>query len=176
MARGPAVLVFTEGTVLMHASGVGLPREDIVDQVRVGTDPSLKDFARYVAIGQAPEKLQAWRHAGASIAYVTSRRTVEEVRLIRGVLRANRFPRGRVLFRAGSEDYADVAARSRPDVIVEDDCESLGGEFEMTYPHLPSLLQERIRSVVVPEFGGIDHLPEDPAQLAYGPRDRSRRA
>ncbi len=149
----------------MHAAGRGLPRKDVVDQVRAGSDPSLKDFARYVPIGQAPEKLRTWQRAGAAILYLTSRQTTQEVQMIRAVLRANGFPPGRVLFREGSEAYADVAARLWPDVIVEDDCESIGGEPEMTYPHLPLGLRRHVRSVVVPEFGGIDRLPDDPAHL-----------
>ena len=53
-----------------------------------------------------------------------------------------------------------------PDVLVEDDCESIGGEVEMTYPHIRPELKPRIKSVVVREFGGIDHLPDDISALA----------
>jgi hypothetical protein len=31
----------------------------------------------------------------------------------------------------------------------------------MTYPHLRPELKAKIRSIVVEEFGGIDHLPDD---------------
>ncbi len=170
--RGPTILVFTEGTVIVHPSGVGLPREEIVSQVRSGEDASLTDFAHYVAIGEAPGKLRAWRRAGATIGYLTSRRTEEEVGAVRRSLRANRFPRGRLVFRLGAESYAEAAARVRPDILVEDDCESIGGEPEMTYPHLPARLRRQIRSVVVKEFGGIDHLPDDPGELRGGTANR----
>jgi hypothetical protein len=68
-------------------------------------------------------------------------------------------------YRARGEGYADVALRVRPDVIVEDDCESIGGSSEMTYPALPEQARARIASVVVREFEGIDDLPDDPARL-----------
>ncbi len=49
--------------------------------------------------------------------------------------------------------------------IIEDDCESIGGEKEMTYPGIKSELKTRIKSIVVKEFGGIDHLPGDVSAL-----------
>jgi hypothetical protein len=159
------ILVFTEGTILVHASGTGIPREDVVKQVEAGRDPSLRDFAHYVAIGRAAAKLWNWRRAGARVAYLTSRRIPEEVRSIRMVLRASHCPSGRLLFRREGETYAHVAERIVPDVIVEDDCESIGGEREMTYPHIRIDLRRQIRSIVVPEFAGIDHLPDDPVHL-----------
>lgn len=36
----------------------------------------------------------------------------------------------------------------------------------MIYPHIRSEFQARIKSVVVPEAGGIDHLPDGLAALA----------
>jgi hypothetical protein len=35
----------------------------------------------------------------------------------------------------------------------------------MTFSQLRPELRERIASVVVREFGGIDHLPDDPSML-----------
>ncbi len=167
-SASPTILVFTEGTVLMHSSGAGLRREDVVRQAQLGKDPSLAQFAGYVPIGEAAAKLRGWHRAGAAIVYLTSRRTPDEIRAIRGVLRASRFPRGRLAFRRGEEGYADVAARVLPTVLGEDDCESLGGEPEMTYPNLPEPLKRKVRSVVVMEFAGIDQLPDDPRKLASG--------
>jgi len=48
-----------------------------------------------------------------------------------------------------------------PDIIIEDDCESIGGKYEMTYTHIKPELKKRIKSIVVEEFGGIDHLPDN---------------
>jgi hypothetical protein len=51
-----------------------------------------------------------------------------------------------------------------PDVLVEDDCESIGSG-QITYPQIRPDARARIKSVIVPEFGGIDHLPDDPQAL-----------
>jgi len=47
-----------------------------------------------------------------------------------------------------------------PDILIEDDCESIGGESEMIYPHIREDLKQKIKSIVVKEFQGIDHLPD----------------
>jgi hypothetical protein len=36
----------------------------------------------------------------------------------------------------------------------------------MTHPQLPPELRARVVSIVVPEFGGLDHLPDAPCELA----------
>lgn len=79
------------------------------------------------------------------------------------VLRTHGFPVGRVLARSPGESYGDVAAREAPDVLIEDDCESIG-PAQITYPQIPPAARARIRSVIVPEFAGIDQpaIPADP--------------
>jgi hypothetical protein len=51
------------------------------------------------------------------------------------------------------------------DVLIEDDCESIG-PGQITYPLIPSAARAHIKSIIVPEFGGIDHLPDDPQALS----------
>ncbi len=157
------VLVFTEGTLLIHREWIGLSREDIVKLVRAGQ--ASRDFAGSVPAGGAVAKLRTWRRQGAAICYLTSRRLPDEVDDIRGVLARYGFPEGEVFFRRGDEAYSDVAERVRPDVLIEDDCESIGGEAEMTYPHVRPAVKAGITSIVVKEFGGIDHLPDELAIL-----------
>ena len=53
----------------------------------------------------------------------------------------------------------DVAESIKPDILLEDDCESIGGQAEMVYPHIQPELQQGIASIVVKEFEGIDDLP-----------------
>ena len=55
--------------------------------------------------------------------------------------------------------------RAQPDILIEDNCESIAGEVEMTYPQLRPELRSRIKTIVVEEFGGIDHLPDKLATL-----------
>ncbi|MFH0780318.1 MAG: hypothetical protein V1928_05745, partial [Parcubacteria group bacterium] len=43
------------------------------------------------------------------------------------------------------------------DILIEDDCQSIGAE-EIIAPKLDTEL--KIHSIIVPEFGGIDQLPD----------------
>jgi hypothetical protein len=66
------------------------------------------------------------------------------------------FPPAGWLARRRSESYGDVAVREAPDVLTEDDCESIGAD-QVTYPQIPPAARARIKSIIIPEFGGIDH-------------------
>lgn len=158
------ILVFTEGTIITHASAAGLAREEIVRQVQEGNG-SLSDYASCIPIGGAVEKLLTWKRQAAAISYLTSRTVPEEIQDIRDVLRKYDFPEGELFFRREGEQYKDVAARVLPDLLIEVDCESIGGEVEMTYPHITAELRAKIHSIVVKEFGGIDHLPDRVSDL-----------
>lgn len=183
------ILVFTEGTILLPKSSQGLTREEIVKQSRkegiqreeaalqyeskydVPVEPnSVHDYSNYAPHGNSVDKLNKWKAQGATIYYISSRRIKPEVEAIRSVLKKYSFPdSGNLLFRAQGEDYKDVAERLVPDVLIEDDCESIGGEKEMVYPHIKPELKNKIKSVVVKEFEGIDHLPDNIEELkTYG--------
>lgn len=149
----------------MHGSAKGRTREEIVHQSREGIDPLLSDWKQYVPIGDAPRKLQLWEEQGAEILYLTSRTSKPEINAIRLVLEKHGFPKGELCFRRQGERYKDVAERILPDVLIEDNCESIGGEVEMTYPHICPKQQKRMKSIVVKEFEGIDYLPEKLATL-----------
>jgi hypothetical protein len=152
--------VFLQGTTLMHRSAVGKPREERVRQVRQ-REASVRDLASYVPVGNAVDKLWAWSKQGAELIYISSQKRPEQVEQDQAVLNTFHFPAGQVVFRASGETYQDVAERLVPDVLIEDDCESIGGPPEMISPHLRPELQARITSIVVKEFEGIDHLPND---------------
>lgn len=145
----------------MHKSTTGLTREQIVTQVIDGKDPSLHDWKHYIPIGNGACKVGLWKKQGAEIFYLTSRTKRTDVEAISHVLQKYRFPSGQLLYRKDRQQYKDVAEKVFPDIIVEDDCNSIGGEDEMTYAHIRPELKRRIRLVKVKEFEGIDHLPED---------------
>lgn len=142
------ILIFTEGTILKH------PSENEID-----------NFESYIPIGNAVEKIRSWNSQGSEICYLTSRETDKEIDDIKQVLKTNGFPEGELYFRKEGEQYKDVAERVIPDILVEDDCESIGGESEMTYPHIKQELKDKIKSIPVKEFGGIDHLPDSLLEL-----------
>jgi hypothetical protein len=155
------IFVFTEGTVLMHPSAQGLSRAKRVEQSKYQRETVL-DYKNYVPNGNAVDRVKAWKRQGAEIYYMTSRTLPDEINDIQNVLQRYGFPDyENLLFRQASEEYKDVTEHLMPDILVEDDCESIGGEAEMVYPHLSQDAQDKIKSVVVKEFGGIDHLPGD---------------
>ena len=164
------ILVFTEGTLLIGGDEARLSRPERIQAVKEklarqaeGGPPI--DFSAEVPAGDAVAKLRAWQRQGAEIVYLTSRTRPDEIEAIRSVLGRFGFPAGELFFRQAGEAYSDVAERVLPDILVEDDCESIGGEVEMTYPHIRPELKVTIRSIVVPEAGGLDHLPDDLAAL-----------
>ena len=157
------LLVFLHGTVLMHGAGVGVTRAERVAQVQA-KPPAVSDYAAYVPVGAAVAKLRHWQDTGAVVDYLSSHRNPDDVALDAIVLRTHCFPVGQVLARRPGESYGDVAGREAPDVLVEDDCESIG-PGQITYPQIPSAVRARIKSIIVPEFGGIGHLPDDPQAL-----------
>ena len=53
------------------------------------------------------------------------------------------------------------------DILIEDDCESIGGRTQMVYPNVSYLVKDRIKSIIVKEFSGIEHLPSDINELIY---------
>jgi hypothetical protein len=119
------ILAFLHGTTIMHATALDRTREERVAQVR-DRDPSVHDYASYVPVGNASEKLRTWERQGAEIAYMSSHRKPEDVAHDQAVLRRYGFPRGLMLYRQAEETYGDTAARVLPDVLIEDDCESIG--------------------------------------------------
>ena len=129
----------------------------------------IKDFASYAPIGEAAKKIETWVEAGAEISYLTSGIKFLEIKQIKDVLKKFNFPGETVHARQEGESYKKVVEEIRPDVFVEDDCKSIGG-VDITTIHLNRDL--RINGIVVPEFAGIDFLPDDPEELKnYGKRE-----
>lgn len=154
------ILIFTEGTILQHKNATGESRTEIVQQVK-DNEKTVHDFSTYIPIRNAVEKIKNWQKQGAEIYYLTSRKTKTELISIRDVLKRNNFPNiENLFFRKNNERYNDIAERITPDVLIEDDCESIGDEKEMTYTNIKPELKSKIKLISVKEFGGIDHLPD----------------
>jgi hypothetical protein len=158
------ILVFLHGTAIMHRTAVGRPRAERVRQ-SVQRDRAVLDFASYVPTEAAVEKVRTWQGHGAVISYLSSHQEAADVELDRAVLTAHGFPAGTVFSRGPGESYADVARRTGADVLVEDDCESIGGRSRTTAAGLAATPGRAVTSVIVPEFGGLAHLPDEPGEL-----------
>lgn len=153
------ILIFTEGTLIIPGVGKVLSREELVKQNLAGEE-YFAEFANYIPVGEAVTKVTKWQEQGAEIHYLTSRTKQSEINVIRQVLEKHHFPSTSNLhYRQGNQTYANVAEELRPDILIEDDCESIGGDVEMTYPHIDNDLKPQIKSIVVKEFIGIDNLP-----------------
>jgi hypothetical protein len=145
----------------MHKAAANVSREERVKQ-SANNEESLNEFKTYIPNGNAAGKLERWRNQGAEIYYLTSRRLQPEIMDIFFVLNKYNFPDiHNLLFRKGDQEYKDVAEELMPDILIEDDCESIGGEKEMTYPNISLGVKDMIKSVVVKEFQGINHLSDD---------------
>ncbi len=158
------IMIFLHGTAIMHKNAQNRTREERVQQVLAGEESACQ-FAAYVPVGNVVQKLRLWENQGAEIVYLSSHQKEEDVEKDEIVLRRHGFPAGPVFFRQGGEQYHEIAERILPDILIEDDCESIGGETQMTYPHIQPELKARIQSIVVKEFGGIDHLPDGLPEL-----------
>jgi len=160
MEKLTRILIFTEGTILMHKGALGHKREEIVVQVK-NKEKTVNKYEFYVAIKNAVKKLNMWKDEGAEIFYLTSCKKSKDVSQIQKVLQNHGFPKGRLLYRQKNEEYGDVAEKLKPDILIEDDCESIGGTDEMTITHIKPDIKKKIKSISVKEFGGIDHLPDN---------------
>jgi len=145
----------------MHRNAFAFSRLLIVQQIIEGIDESISDFASYIPIGNVTKKLTLWQNQGAKISYLSSHLTLENVKKDEIVLKKFKFPKGTIFYRQKEEDWNLPIEKVKPDIIIEDDCESIGGKYQMTFPNLKPELQSKITSIVVKEFAGIDHLPDD---------------
>jgi len=158
------ILIFLHGTLIMHKNAEGKTREERVKQV-MDAEPSVHDYASYIPVGNAVEKLKSWQSQGAEILYLSSHETAEDVEKDKIVLEKYNFPKGQVFYRQNGESYKDIAEKIIPDVLVEDDCESIGGEKEMTITFVKPEIKQKIKSIIVKEFSGIDNLSDNLGDL-----------
>jgi len=154
------ILIFLHGTLIMHKNAEDKTREERVKQV-LDSDPSVHDYISYVPIGNAVEKLKSWQAQGAEILYLSSHETVKDVEKDKLVLEKYDFPKGQIFYRQNGEPYKDIAEKIIPDVLIEDDCESIGGEKEMTITFVRLEIKQKIKSIVIKEFSGINNLPSN---------------
>lgn len=142
------IMVFTEGTILG-------PRNILLQF----------DHASYVPIKGCVHILQNWEKQGAEISYITSRKKIKQVNIIKNILLNYGFPGQTLYYREKGQKYKDLVEEVLPDVLVEDNCKSIGGKWQMSITYVKQELKEKIKSIVVKEFKGIDHLPQQLSKL-----------
>lgn len=137
------IMLFVEGTIIKPKSWL-----------------SLYNHNAYIPIGNAVRIIEAWQQQGAKIIYCTSRkkRQANDIALI---LKRYGFTGSFLVSREPKERYKDIVEMLRPDILIEDDCKSIGGARQMCITKVNHEIREKILSIVVPEFKGIDNLPTD---------------
>lgn len=141
------IMLFTEGTVIMHTS-----LEHIFD------------YATYKPIGSSVELIRKWNEQGAEIVYCTSRKG-NQATIIADVLKKYGFCGTKLYYRSENQTYSEIVEHIKPHILIEDDCQSIGGKSQMCISNVNDEIKRQIHSIAVPEFGGIDHLPVQITEL-----------
>lgn len=141
------IMIFAEGTVLKPKSWF-----------------SLYNHNSYLPIGNCVEIIKEWQGQGANIVYCTSRkgRRAEDVATL---LKKYGFVGAELYYRSKREKYKDIVERIQAAILIEDDCKSIGGAWQMCITKVDPKIKEKVVSVVVEEFKGIDDLPRNLSTL-----------
>ncbi|MHC1723099.1 MAG: hypothetical protein AB9836_07855 [Aminipila sp.] len=137
------IMLFVEGTIIKPKSWF-----------------SLYNHKSYIPIGNAVEITKMWRQQGANIIYCTSRKK-KQAEDMANLLKRYGFAGSFLASREPKESYKDIVEIVKPDILIEDDCKSIGGAWQMCITKVNREIKRNILSIVVPEFKGIDNLPTD---------------
>lgn len=137
------IMLFVEGTILKPKSCF-----------------SLYNHNAYIPIGNSVKIIKTWQQQGANIIYCTSRKK-KKADDIATLLKRYGFDGSFIVSREPKESYKDIVEILQPDILIEDDCKSIGGAWQMCITKVNQKIKEKILSIVVPEFKGIDNLPKD---------------
>ncbi|MFZ2537911.1 MAG: hypothetical protein WAX04_03305 [Oscillospiraceae bacterium] len=141
------ILIFAEGTVLKPKSLF-----------------SLYNHNAYLPIGNCVNLINEWSKQGAEIVYCTSCKGKKALEMA-DILRRYGFAGTKIYYRNKGEKYKDVIETVKPTILIEDDCRSIGGSWQMCITNVGSQLKKLIKSIVVKEFKGIDNLSQNISEL-----------
>ncbi len=141
------VMIFAEGTILKPKSWF-----------------SLYNHNTYIPIGDAVGIIKGWQQQGADIIYCTSRRG-KQAENIATLLLKHKFVGSKLYYREKTQKYKDLVEMVHPNVLIEDDCKSIGGSWQMCITYVEPKIKEAIKSIIVEEFKGIDHLQHNVQRL-----------
>lgn len=126
---------------------------------------SLYNHRTYIPIGKSADIIKAWHEEGVEIVYCTSRKKEKQVKEIADLLKKYHFFGTKLYYREEKQKYKDIVQTVMPDFLVEDDCKSIGGSWQMCITYVEPSIKSRIKSIVIKEFKGIDHLPKQVSRL-----------
>lgn len=134
------IMIFVEGTILKPK------HNNIISRICVTS---------YVPINNAIETLKKWQEEGYEIIYLTSLKGRKAMKMAQHLDELG-FTGSMVGYRQRNQDYATLIKEELPDILIEDDCESVGGEENMCYNILNEDLKKSVKHIIVKEFNGID--------------------
>lgn len=114
----------------------------------------------YRPIGNAVEIVNTWKKEGHDIylcSYVRKRR----YNFIKQIMDFYGMKYNETLCREKGEQYSEIVERIKPDILIEDDCKSIGGQKEWCITNVREEIKSEIYSIIVPEFNGIDDVKID---------------
>jgi len=141
-------MIFLEGTILG-------PRR-LIDHF---------SHAKYIPIGDSVAKISRWNNEGARIVYMTYVKKESSAESAKNILLKYGFPGQYLYHRIKGEEYKDIVEVVKPDILIEDDCKSIGGKRQMSITYVDEKIKDKIKSIVVKEFKGIDLLPDNLTEL-----------
>lgn len=142
------ILIFVEGTALKPDSWI-----------------NFFNMNKYIPTVGSIDKIKGWASQGAEIVYLTSRKRDTSIRQIKSILTQYKFEGSFLYYRTNHEEYKDIVAQIHPKILIEDNCKSIGGTWQMCITHVEKSLKNKITSLVVKEFRGLNHLPDSLDEL-----------
>lgn len=136
------IMIFTEGTILKPK------HNNILSRICV---------TKYIPIGNAIETIKLWQEEGYEIIYLTSLKGRKAMKMAQHLDELG-FVGSMVGYRQKYQDYATLIKEEMPDILIEDDCQSIGGKENMCYEQLPENIRHNLKHIVVEEFKGIDQV------------------
>lgn len=114
----------------------------------------------YEPIGRAIEIVNGWQKQGYEIylcSYVCKRR----YKYIKRIMDFYGMKYTEILCREKGERYSEIVERIKPDILIEDDCKSIGGQKEWCITNIREEIKAGIHLIIVPEYKGIDDVEID---------------
>lgn len=142
------IMIFTEGTVLKPPS--------VFQHF---------NHESYLPIGNAASLISAWEAQGAEINYLTSRKRPKQIKQTKKILLSYNFPGKYLYYRDKGQKYKDLVELVYPDILIEDDCRSIGGSWQWSITYVKPEIRNNIKSIITREFKGIDELPSELEKL-----------
>lgn len=126
------------------------------------TKPLLFLFTKYgyKPIGNAVKTVNSLHEKGHEI-YLCSYVRKARYNFIKAIVDFYGMNYTEILCRKKGETYSKIVERLKPDILIEDDCKSIGGLKECCITHVKEEIKQNIQSIIVPEFAGIDGIVID---------------